>query len=783
MSSLSAFDPAPASAARGRVALAFLLVIVSAVVLAPVLHAQALDVYQVPNKGPGQIRTLIERGYDVIGRGDQGGLLVVGTEADRTFLSSWGAPATRVARAGQGLASKVLDANLGEYHTYAEMQASLTSLTNTYPALAELQTMGTSIEGRDIPVIHITGGVSTARVKPEVLLMGNIHARELMAVEIPLRFAEYLLVNYGTDPDVTAMVDTRDIYIAPMLNPDGHVYVENNHAGDWWTWWRKNRRNNGGGSYGVDLNRNFSYEWGYDDVGSSPIPSSELYRGTAPFSEPETQAIESFCAAHDFTIAFSYHSYGDLLLYPWGYAYTYTVDHELFHTLGQRFTVENQYLAGNTAEGAIYITNGGSDDWAYGETLTKPSFLCFTPEVNTFEEGGFGPPESLIVPTFDETLPMNMRLLELADEPRKVLGPIAPVLSSVYGFDPPTLTLDWSGNVPSDPNPVASYEVEEFVNLGHVLQDDADALSNLWIYDGFTLSPIAYQGTGSYYGGYANDLHSTITTSSPYRVTPATQTFSCRMRYDIEQDWDYAYVQVSTDGGLIWYSVAGNVTTNLDPNDANRGNGITGSTGGAWVDAQFDLSAYVGQDVLLQILYVTDGSVLGDGIRVDVLGPVPSYDDRRTVAAAHPTNTIDIDVSEIATYTYRVRAQDADGDVGRWSNLVSIFLDPVTATAEVPSTWSHLSGNYPNPFNPSTLVSFTVGSEPGEQSPRVRLEIFDLAGRRVRGLVDAAMAPGNYRERWDGRDDRGRGLPSAIYVARLTVAGREAGVHKLTLLR
>ncbi len=100
--------------------------------------------------------------------------------------------------------------------------------------------------------------------------MGNHHARELMSVDVPLKFAEYLLTNYGIIPEVTDMVDSREIYIAPMINPDGHVYVEQNHTGDSDYWWRKNRRDNLDSSFGVDLNRNYGYQWGFDDVGSSP---------------------------------------------------------------------------------------------------------------------------------------------------------------------------------------------------------------------------------------------------------------------------------------------------------------------------------------------------------------------------------------------------------------------------------------------------------------------------------------------------------------------------------
>ena len=161
---------------------------------------------------------------------------------------------------------------------------------------------------------------------------------------------------------VTNMVDTREIYFIPMVNPDGHVYVEQNHAGPWTTWWRKNRRDNGNGTIGVDINRNYGYQWGYDNLGSSPLTSSQIYRGGSAFSEPETQAIRDFCIARNFSVGFSYHSYGELLLYGWGYIYDYTPDHDVFLAMGDSLISSNGYFAGNPAMGAIYVTNGDTDD-------------------------------------------------------------------------------------------------------------------------------------------------------------------------------------------------------------------------------------------------------------------------------------------------------------------------------------------------------------------------------------------------------------------------------------
>lgn len=743
--------------------------------------AAASDVYSVPFKGRAQLAAYAEAGLDVLGFDREHGLMVAARPDQRAQLAFAGVEPRLVQAGREPSMDKGPGPTLGLYHTYAEMETALQGLASTYPTLAELSVFGTSIEGRNLYVLKISDNVTVDEAEAECLLAGNLHSRELMSVEIPLRTAEYLLQNYGLDPAVTDLVDNREIFVMPMLNPDGHVYVEQNNAGDWWTWWRKNRRDNGNGTTGVDLNRNFDYQWGLDDQGSSPNPSSLVYRGTSGFSEPETAAFAAWTANRDLTIAFSYHSYGELLLYPWGYTYDFTVDHELFYTLGQDLTSTNGYYAGNPAMGAIYLTNGGSDDWAYGETTTKPSYLSFTPEVNSFSQGGFGPPDTQIDPTFNLLLPMNLRMIELADEPRKVLGPTAPVLSPL-AFSAPEVTVSWSDNDPQDPNPVASWEVVQFTDLGHDPVDNAEVASPWWSFDGFSVSgSAASQGSSSYYSGSGDDLQNSLTSTTIYRVTPSTSTFTCQMNYQIELDWDYAYVMVSEDAGLTWSSVPGNVTTNTDPNGNNLGHGITGNSGG-WVAASFDLSAYDGQDILLRIAYVTDGAVVEPGLWVDELGPVATHADETVVAAAHPTNSLTLPLSSPASYTYRVRARDAEGDVGRWSNTETALLDPVTATQEVPRRASYLAANHPNPFNPSTLLPFVVGSN-GDVTRRVELTLYDAAGRVVARLVDGPMDVGAHRVRWDGLGDGGRRMPSGVYRARLTVDGEEAGRRNLVLLK
>ena len=135
-------------------------------------------------------------------------------------------------------------------------------------------------------------------------------------METTIAFMDNLLSRYGTDPEATFIIDNRELYFVPIVNPDGYEYNRRTNPGGGGMW-RKNRRNHGGGSFGVDLNRN--YATGFGGSGSSGNRSSDIYRGTSPFSEPETAVLEAFASSRSFVTVFSSHSYTDVLLRPFGY--------------------------------------------------------------------------------------------------------------------------------------------------------------------------------------------------------------------------------------------------------------------------------------------------------------------------------------------------------------------------------------------------------------------------------------------------------------------------------
>jgi carboxypeptidase T len=294
----------------------------------------------------------------------------------------------------------------GAYHSTLELETDLRILERDHPGLASVVEIGETLEKRKI--------LAANENEPAVLLTGCHHAREWISVEVPFLFGKYLLDNYDLDPQVRALVDASEIWIVPIVNPDGleysiHVY----------RYWRKNRRANADGTFGVDINRNYGYAWGIDNEGSSGYPGSDVYRGTGPFSEPETAAVRSLFAGVgiDFRALISFHSYGQYILYPWGYTAAPAPDDTGLGTVaaamaGLMTAVQGTAYTHGQASRTLYVTNGDTVDWAYS-IRGAPAFTIELPPVDV-DHGGFFNDEAAIAAVFEENLPAMLYLARYA---------------------------------------------------------------------------------------------------------------------------------------------------------------------------------------------------------------------------------------------------------------------------------------------------------------------------------------------------------------------------------
>jgi len=246
--------------------------------------------------------------------------------------------------------------SMGGFRTLAEIEQTLERLSQTFPHLVAKFSLGKSYEGRDIWALRISDNPNVYEAsEPTIWFDALHHAREVMSGESLLLFAEWLVNHYALDLTVTRLINSRNILLIPCVNPDGYEYNRQQHPNGGGLW-RKNRRKHSQNSYGVDLNRNYGWEWRYE----RDDPNDKNYQGSAPFSEPETAAIRDLLVQQTPTMSVSVHSYGNEWMYPWGYSALPTPDNDIFRHYAANIVVTNSYIA-DTAWNLYGITRGASE--------------------------------------------------------------------------------------------------------------------------------------------------------------------------------------------------------------------------------------------------------------------------------------------------------------------------------------------------------------------------------------------------------------------------------------
>jgi hypothetical protein len=264
--------------------------------------------------------------------------------------------------------------SFASFRLFSEAVAFMDSLHASFPnVVSEKWSLGQGHEGRDVWCFRLSDNPDLDESEPEILFDGLHHAGEFPSFELPLMLAEYFAQNYGSDTEITHLLNTREIYFVPIVNPDGLVYIQSGAGTS-----KKNRRDNGDGTFGVDLNRNYPFMWG--GAGGSDDSSAENYRGPSPGSEPEVQAIMDLVNSHQFVTHQSYHTPGRVTFYPWSYTSSPSPDAAIFAYMGQMMTQYNIYDHG--AVGQIHgIISGVSLDWAYGAKGEHAKVFAFANEI------------------------------------------------------------------------------------------------------------------------------------------------------------------------------------------------------------------------------------------------------------------------------------------------------------------------------------------------------------------------------------------------------------------
>ena len=778
--------------------------------------------------------------------------------------------------------------SMGGFFTLNEIYARLDTMYMLYPnIITQKFQIGSSIENRPIYAVKISDNPNINESEPQVHLNALIHAREPAGMMAVMYYMYYLLENYGTNPEVTYLVNNREIYFIPCINPDGyeHNRTTNPNGGGMW---RKNRRNNGG-SFGVDLNRNWGYMWGFNNTDSSGTPSSETYRGTAPFSEPENQAVRNLCLQNNFKTALNYHTYSNLLLYPWGYINQPTTDNALFVEYSTDMVAFNGYQNGQPPV-ILYEVNGATDDWMYGEQNAKPKIISMTPEVGSSSDG-FWPAQSRIFPLAMENLKPNLYITWVAGG---YVSMINPSFSQQY-FNPGdvvqinvpqiknkglsdavnttlTLTSDNSqitiingtinvgnvparatinnnqnfsfsiGNIPPDITVkmmVTTYtcsvpmrvDTLRFVTGTPVLlfADTTNNINTNWTVTANPTTPKWETTTSTFYsapnsytdspvGNYANNATVIMTTTNAFNLSGnQNPKLSFWTKWDIENNWDYGQVEISTNNGTSWIPLAGLYTNPGTGSFQPNGEPLYDGTQNNWVREEILLTGYTAAQNKLRFELRSDGSVQRDGwylddISIYVMGIVPvelssftgrlengkvllewitsselnnlGFEIQRKVAVKNSTweviGFVDgkgttsqksfysfVDESmENGTLLYRLKQIDIDGSYR--------ILPTISVDIDIPTEFS-LDQNFPNPFNPITTIKFAIPTT--SSVGFVSLKVYDILGNEIATLVNEPKAPGYYEVKFDGSN-----LPSGIYFYRLE-SGNFVQTKKLILMK
>jgi hypothetical protein len=565
---------------------------------------------------------------------------------------------------------------VGGFLTIDQCLEHLDSMAAQYPDLVSPRYAMSeeTHNGREMFWVRLSDNATANEDEPEVLYTGMHHAREAIGMQALIYYMYYLLENYETDPDCQYIVDNFELYIVPIINMDGYAYnIQNNPNGG--GMWRKNRRQNEDGSYGVDLNRNYGYMWGYDNGGSSPVPSDDTYRGPSATSEPEIQNIQAFCEDHEFRLALNYHSYANQLLYPWGYTPEFCPDDDIFSAFGEILTYENGYEYGPGST-TIYPTNGGSDDWMYGEQTTKEKIFSYTPEVGD-GSAGFWPPASMIIPLCQASMWQNMMLAKLAG-PWATVRDLAPSIletkTGVLFFDIKRLGLEDGATYTvsieplndaidsvSDPMTFTDLEILEtssaaftyflrediqsgdaveylltmnnglisfsdtirkFFGTPVVVFEDSASTFTKWSSSKWNVTTVQYHSpdrsiADSPTGQYSNYENNVMTLNEAIDLSETVfAVLSFWARWDIETGYDYVQVFVSDNNGSTWTPMEGNYTTpgteNQDP-----GNPVYDGTQNTWVKEEISLEDYLGKEIKLRFRMKSDSYVVADGMYWD----------------------------------------------------------------------------------------------------------------------------------------------------------------------
>lgn len=659
-----------------------------------------------------------------------------------------------------------------EYLSYAQVEDSLRQLAQDFPTICKFDSLPIpTYEGNWIYGLKISDNPYLEEDdEPGFLIDGTHHSREWACVPVVMFFADSMLSAYNVVPEITDIINNTEMYCFPVINVDGYLY---DYPGG--NMWRKNREPFGG-SIGTDPNRNYpgcspniEGDWGAVDEGQARHrPSDATFCGAYANSGDETRALTFYVKERIINAYMSYHSSGELIMWPWGWTGEPTPDALLYDQVGNYMANQVQRLNGGFYDrgpiySAIYAVSGSSCDWFYSwcHWVGGMSNLSFTTELGTWFYQSVG--------DLDHIVHQNFKALKylagFCDSVVLLLDAVVPPpmiysLGSV-GAD---YTVAWHAKNVDDNHPT-HWEVLELSNPS-VIEDELESGTDRWVLQGFTLSTTeAHSGSHSFFSDSIDDMNHAVHTAHPYLVEPGDSvTFWCW--YDLETNYDVAVVEVS-ENTKEWFNL-----------DTTRFNGNSGG----WIRKAYSLEDWFGKSVYIRFRAMTDGALLNDGFYVDDIYPVCLFADVDTVSSSVTDTLYQFSGHASGEYYYMVRGHNTDWGWGNYSYLVraDVLLGVDEGGVVAPTRIVPSISLLPTPCIDQLRINYVLGSA----DPRsVQLHIYDATGRLVKDLSDQLSVVGRPASAvWDGADDSGDIVPNGVYFVHF-VTDDFRQVRKAIILR
>ena len=583
--------------------------------------------------------------------------------------------------------------DFGGFYTYNEMLNELDDMHSLYPEIISArsdikdETFSSSphihetYEGRYLQWIKISDNPNVSEGEPQILYTALHHAREPASLQQLIYFMWYLLENYDSNDSIKQIIDNSELFFVPCVNPDGYIFneiIEPNGGG----MWRKNTRD----SHGVDNNRNYSYidENGnevWNTSGTSSNPYGNTYAGDGPFSESENRAIRYFVESNNFKIALNNHTYGNLLLYPYGYDYNQTTeDDDIFQFISSALVSENNY--DNIISADLYPAAGDSDDFMYGMLNTennqvREKIFAMTPEIGN----SFWPQASTIEDICKGMLHLNLTAAKMignyaslkdftenfissntfsANFELQRLGiidngsfniQIEPISSNIISTTP-EININ-SLNIGEIINESFQIELNESTNSGEdvifkyildngsfseeiivkkifgapilLFEDESDNYSDYWTIDSSWSETFEEYNspqtsiTDSPYSNYSNNALETINLLNDINLSGYSYAeINFNAKWNIESGYDYVQIEISNNGGASWEPQCGKYTRKgVETQEDALDEPLYDGNQGEWVNESILLTDYIDQEISIRFKLKSDGGLRRDGFYYD----------------------------------------------------------------------------------------------------------------------------------------------------------------------